>query len=149
MDGFLALLEQQSLRAAAELTTCNGFTVKFGLYLSDEQAKALLEKRMEALKETGRIEFGEGILKKLIFEFCDSPYIMQDSYTQTLLALQDAFYYFKNESLDQIPDDELIGYMKRHFDGDCEGSLEYLCGSSLEDLCRSARYGLSWEEDDE
>ena len=149
MDGLLMLFEQQGLRAKGQLLACNDFTIKFGLYLNEDQAQTLLTKRIEALGETGRVEFGEGILKKLIFEFCDSPYIMQDSYVETLLALQDAFYYFKNESLDQIPDDDLISFMKRHFDGDCEGSLEYLTGSSLEDLCRGARYGEDWEEDEE
>jgi hypothetical protein len=149
MDGLPALLQARGLKAVEELIACNNFTVRFGLYLSEEQAQSLMGKRMEALRDTGRVEFGEGILKKLIFEFCDSPYIMQDNYVDTLLALQDAFYYFKNESLEQLSDDELIAFMKRHFDGDCEGSLEYLSSSSLEDLCRGVRYGQAWGEDED
>ena len=35
---------------------------------------------------------------------------------------------------------ELIAFMKEHFDGDCEGSVEYLTGTLLEDLCREIRY---------
>lgn len=146
MDGLPALLQAQGLKAVEELIACNDLTVRFGLYLSEEQAQLLMAKRMDALCETGRVEFGEGILKKLIFEFCDSPYIMQDNYVEMILALQDAFYYFKNESLEQLSDDELIAFMKRHFDGDCEGSLEYLTSTSLEELCRSTRYGDAWEE---
>ena len=149
MNGLPALLQAQGLKAVKELIACNGFTVRFGLYLSEEQAQSLMEKRMEALRETGRVEFGEGILKKLIFEFCDSPYIMQDNYVDTLLALQVVFYYFKIESLVQLSDDELIAFLKRLFDGDCEGSLEYLSSSSLEDLCRGVRYGQAWEEDED
>ena len=47
----------------------------------------LINKRFEALKNTGRIEFDEGILKKLIEAFCDSPYIMQNNYEETLEEL--------------------------------------------------------------
>lgn len=32
-----------------------------------------IKRRIEILKETGRIEFREGIIDKLIKEFCDSP----------------------------------------------------------------------------
>ncbi len=149
MNGLPALLQAQALIAVQELVRCNEYTIRFGLHLSEAQANLLMEKRMETLYDTGRVEFGEGILKKLIFEFCDSPYIMQDTYIDTLLALQDAFYYFKNESLEQLSDDELISFMKRHFDGDCEGSLEYLTSTSLEELCRSTRYGEDWEGEHE
>ena len=53
--------------------------------------------------------------------------------------MQDAFYYFKNESDDRISDDELIEYMKDTFDGKAQGSIEYLTGTSLEELCHPAR----------
>ena len=55
---------------------CNELTRKFGVSLSDEAIERLINKRFEALKNTGRIEFDEGILKKLIEAFCDSPYII-------------------------------------------------------------------------
>ena len=132
----LDLISTQKLQAASQLRECNEITGKFGLVLSEQQIQTLIEKRFEVLKETGRIEFGEGILKKLIIAFCDSPYINQEEYEDTLLELQETFYYFKNESLDQISDDELIELMKEHFDTDCQGSLDYLRGTTLEDLCR-------------
>lgn len=50
--------------------------------------------------------------------------------------------------MDYIPDDELISFMKRHFDGKCQGSLEYLSGTSLEELCRNTRYGYKLEAAD-
>ncbi len=75
----------------------------------------------------------------LVTEFCDSPYIIQANYEDTILELQDSFYYFKNESMDRISDDELIAFMKRYFDGICQGSLEYLSGTSLEGCVQ-----LSW-----
>ncbi|MEG2677073.1 MAG: DUF6323 family protein, partial [Oscillospiraceae bacterium] len=87
------------------------------------------------------IEFGEGILKKLVYAFCDSPYITQKNFAETLIDLQDAFYYFKNQSDNSITDDELIDYMELAFNENAQGSTEYLLGTSLEDLCRDTGAG--------
>lgn len=129
----------QMLAAAQELRECNQITAPFGLALTETQMQELLECRFQALRDTGRVEFGEGILKKLAFAFCDSPYIHKGNYAEALTELQDSFYYFKNESMDRIPDDDLIAYMKLVFDGRAQGSIEYLAGTSLEELCRYAR----------
>ena len=129
----------QRLTAAQELRDCNLFTGRFGLSLSEEQIESLVTRRFGALRDTGRVEFGEGILKKLIYAFCDSPYLFQESYEDTLLELQDSFYYFKGEAEERFSDDELLGFMKQVFDGPAQGSLEYLTGTSLEQLCRDAR----------
>jgi len=124
-----------------KLTDCNQYSQKFGVSLSKNDALMLLEARKSSLKEQERIEFGGGILPKLIFAFCDSPFIYQDNYVETLESLQDIFYLYKNESLDELTDDELIDYMKNHFDNDCQGSLEYLEDTCLEDFARSIREG--------
>lgn len=148
-DGFaLALVALQKSRMAEELRACNDLTAHYGLVLSEQQIRNLTERRFEALQNTGRVEFGEGVLKKLVTAFCDSPYLTRENYEDTLWELQDSFYYFKNESMDRIPDDELIAFMKRHFDGICQGSLEYLSGTSLEDLCRNTRYGYGTDDTD-
>ena len=104
----------------------NDYTARYGLSLSEEEAALLLRERKDTLKEQERVEFGEGILPKLIFAFCDSPYIYQDNYVETLGRLQEIFYFYKNESLDEITDDELINFMKAGFDGSCQGSLDHL-----------------------
>ena len=139
----------QLLKETQELRSVNEFSIKYGLSLSENQIQNLAEKRFEALKDTGRIEFGEGILKKLIYAFCDSPYIHQQNYEDTIIELQEAFYYFKNETDDQLTDDELIEYMKASFDGIGQGSVEFLTGSSLEELRRNARHGFIDDVDDE
>lgn len=141
MDDYYPLepIKIQMLRAVQELQECNQFTAKFGLSLSEAQIHNLVQGRFAALRNTGRIEFDQGILKKLIYAFCSSPYILQDNYEETILGLQDSFYYYKNESLDLISDDELIEFMKKVFNGRAQGSLEYLAGTSLEELCRLAR----------
>ena len=64
-------------------------------------------------------------IKKLIEAFCDSPYIMQSNYEETLEELQDIFYFFKEEAMEQISDDELIEFLLKIkpyviFYGNCE-----------------------------
>jgi len=135
-------IKMQMLEEVKELQACNKISEKFGLYLSESQIQNLVEKRFKALRDTGRIEFGEGILKKLIYAFCDSPYVYRDEYEEMLLELQDIFYFFKNESEDRLLDDELIEFMKSTFNGIAQGSLDYLAGTSLEDLCRKERNGF-------
>ena len=72
----------------------NHKTEAFGLVLTEEDAQILMERRMESLKEQQRVEFGEGILPKLIFTFCDSP-ISIVNYVDTLIRLQEIFIYTK------------------------------------------------------
>lgn len=119
----------------------NVYTEKFGLSLTKEDVKLLIQERCNTLKEQQRIEFGEGILTKLIFTFCDSLYIEQRNYLETIIRLQEIFYLYKNESMDGLTDDELLEVMKNAFDGECEGALEYLEDTILENLARSIRRG--------
>lgn len=123
------------------IVTCNQFTETFGVRLSEAEAVLLLEARKQSLQEQERIEFGGGILPKIIVAFCDSPYIYQDNYVETLEALQGIFYLYKNESLDELSDDELIDCMKRYFEGLCQGSLEHLEDTCLEKFARNIRRG--------
>lgn len=147
-DIAIAFQDIQKKQAIIELKACNEITIKYGVVLSDQDIIELVQSRFKSLEDTGRIEFSEGILKKIVEVFCDSPYIMQQNYKDTLMELQESFYFFKNESMDQITDDELIEFMKRHFDGKCQGSLEYLSGTTLEELCRNTRYGYQVNDTD-
>lgn len=136
----VALLNQHVL---TEIRKCNDFTINHGLQLSETDIHDLVEHRKEALERNGRIEFGGGVIQKIIMEFADSPYIYQDIYMETLTELQECFYYFKNESLEEMSDDELIHIMKKYFDDVCQGSLEFLNSSMLENYCRDIRYGAN------
>ena len=49
----------------------NQYTQRFGLMLSEQEAELLVKEQTEVLKEQQRIEFGKGVLEKLIFAFCD------------------------------------------------------------------------------
>ncbi len=141
-DSFLflpvALLNQYTV---IEVKKCNEFSQNYGLLLSDQEIGALVENRKEALQMNGRIELGGGVIQKIIMEFADSPYLYQDIYLESLITLQETFYHFKNESLEELSDDELIKIMKNYFDNECNGSLEYLSTTALENYCRDIRYG--------
>lgn len=129
-------------QAIEEIEKCNIVTASYGLVLSHAEAVELVETRSEALKSNGRIEFGGGIIDKLILKFCDSPFLSQDNYAFTLNDLIETFYYFKNESIDNISDDELISLMKKYFDNNCEGAVELLQNRELEILAHNIRYGI-------
>ena len=135
--------QAQMQEAMQELDACNAISLRYGLSLTMEQLQGLVKGRFEALEQSGRVEFGEGVLKKLVYAFCDSPYICQEEYQTTLLALQERFYYFKSQCLERIGDDALIHAMQLVFNTKAQGSLEYLEGYSLERLCRLAR-GCEW-----
>ena len=124
----------------------NKKTEQFGLELSQENAKLLVEARGEELKRQKRVEFGEGILPKIIFAFCDSSYITQDSYVETVARLQEIFYLFKNESMDLLTDDELLEFMREQYEQTCFGDLDYLERTCLESFAREVRadYRTYW-----
>lgn len=124
--------EWSAMACVAGLCRSNGLSARFGLILSESQMWALAQRRQEALLDTGRVELGEGILPRLIEVFCDSPYLCQSNYEETLGDLQELFYYFKNESRDRLSDDELLAGMKRIFDGPAQGAMEYLAGVPVE-----------------
>lgn len=129
-------------KTVGEIIACNDFTAEYGLTLSEKDAAELAALQAKALKSADRIEFGGGILPKLIRAFCGSPYIDGRNYAETLSELQEAFYFFKSESLDRLSDDELIEIMVAVFDGVAGGSVEYLTGTSLEILSRYAKLGF-------
>ena len=104
-NSYLDILNQN--KQIANIKECNLVTQKYGLVLSDNQIMNLLEKRKEALKNTGRVEFRGGILDKIIKAFCDSPYLNQENYASTLYELVDIFYEYKNETIDLVTDEEL------------------------------------------
>ncbi len=130
-------------QAVSEVVKCNDYTQRFGLVLTQAQAVELVETRSVALSDNGRIEFGGGVIDKIIKEFCDSPYISMHNYTQTLHELIELFYYYKNEAMDLISDDDLIKFMKSSFEGICQGSLDLLPGRELYRLAKNLRFGLS------
>ena len=147
-NSYLEILNKRKQIEIANIKKCNEYTSQYGLVLSDNQISNLLEMKKEILKETGRIEFREGIIDKLIKKFCDSPYINQENYAETLYELIEIFYEYKNETMDLITDDELIEFMKKSFDGICQGDLEYLSGTVMYRMRENLLKGKPIDYDD-
>lgn len=138
---FDLLVAENRKQELGRVLACNEKSGEFGLVLSGEDAEELMVCRQETLKDQRRVEFGEGILPKLIEAFCDSQYIQQDMYLETLAALQEVFYLFKNEAMDRLADDELIAFMRQQFEDVCFGSVEYLAETCLERYAQAIRAG--------
>lgn len=119
----------------------NQTTEQFGLSLTEQDAKLILEERKKSLSEQRRIEFGEGIETKIIYEFCDSDYIDQSNYVESIIRLQEIFYLYKNEMQDEITDDELIHLMKEQFEIICFGDFDYLESTCLANFAQAIRAG--------
>ena len=126
-DWMVLLQEQNQL---SNVMKTNETTEQFGLSLTEQDAKLILAERKNALAEQKRIEFGGGIVTKIIYEFCDSDYI-----------LQEIFYLYKNEMHDEITDDELLHLMKEQFENICFGDLYYLESTCLANFAEAVRAG--------
>lgn len=131
----------------AKVVDTNQYTERYGLVLTNEQAKLILENRKKVLNEQRRVEFGEGIAHKIIMEFCDSDYIDQNNYVDTIIRLQEIFYLYKNEMQDEITDDELLHLMRDQYERLCYGDLDYLEGTCLSDFAQAIRAGYSGYQD--
>ena len=119
----------QSQNQLAKVMETNRTTEKWGLVLNEQEAKLILEERAHALRQERRVEFGPGIAEKVIYEFCNSDFINQENYVDTIIRLQEIFYLYKNEMQDEITDDELLHLMKEQFENLCYGDLDYLEGT--------------------
>lgn len=140
MDKDWIVLLQQKNQLEKVLET-NKATEQFGLVLNEQDAKLILEERKDTLQKQKRVEFGEGIVPKIIYEFCDSDYIDQNNYVDTIIRLQEIFYLYKNEMQDEITDDELLHLMKEQFELICFGDLDYLEGTCLANFAQAIRAG--------
>lgn len=147
---YMIPIEMQKQQAKKEIQCCEDLNRLYGLTLTDADVADLVELRRKALRSVGRVEFGGGILPKLIRAFCSSPYVDRYNYAAVLGELQDAFYYFKTESQEQFSDDELIEFMVGVFNGEAAGSPDLLSAISLEELCRWARNSSNspWESEE-
>lgn len=135
MGESLQYLEQ----AKEELRSYNAFSEAFGLTLGEEDISELVTGGADAFLNHGGLASYVETLQKLIYAFCDSPFMEQDIYVRTLAQLQEAFGYFRTEAQEAYSDDELIAFMLNVYNGRAQGSAEFLIGISLEALIRYAR----------
>ena len=138
-NNWISLLQNQN--QLSKVIETNQYTEQFGLTLSQQDAQLILDNRKDELKVQRRVEFGEGIAPKIIREFCDSDYIDQNNYVNTIIRLQEIFYLYKNEMNDEITDDELLHIMREQYDKLCFGDLEYLETTCLANFAQAIRAG--------
>ncbi len=135
---WLALLERTQIQKVME---SNQYTEQYGLTLSEQDAEILAQERKSTLIEQKRVEFGESIQPRIIYEFCDSAFINQSNYVESLTRLQEIFFLYKNEMLDEISDEELLNFMKEQFETVCFGDFDYLEGTCLDIFAQAVRAG--------
>lgn len=135
-----ALFAQDRTETAQALRECNARTARYQLTLSEAEIGMLLGAREDALQASGRVELGESILPRLALALCDSPYIQQADYAQTLCAMQALFYRCKTESGGTFTDSALVRLLCRTFNGPAQGFLDYLEQAAME-IARAARHG--------
>lgn len=144
MDEIINLFQEGSLdkQVFNDILKCNELTHEYGLRLNEDDIKEIINTRNLALEKSGRIEFNGQVINKIVMVFCDSPYISQYNYSDTINELVEIFYNYKNETLDYIGDDELIEIMKEYFENYCQGSLELLEGKVLYKIADNIRNGV-------
>ena len=123
------------------LLRCNEATAAQGLALTIQDWEELQAGRRAALADTGRVEFGPGIVTELARAVSASPYLRQENYAETLDHLQDLFYHWKGLCREQASDREVIDALAALFDDPAQGSADYLDGLSGEEILHYIRTG--------
>lgn len=140
---FMSIPESVMLKKAImEIQQINEVTLEYNLKLSEEDMKMIIKVRNEALTSSGRVDFGGGIISKIITVFCDSPYIIQSNYVEIIDELIKTFYYYKNETKEKISDDELLMFMKECFDDKCQGDISLLRYKYLDTVEYNIKHGV-------
>lgn len=114
----------------------NERTARYGLTLDQTALRTLAQKRAAVLLDTGRVEFGESAVLRILEAFCDSPYLLQDEYAAVACELIDAFYTLKNACSGLLTDDELLAAMRAAYD-DAGGAVDAVLDLSVDALCGS------------
>lgn len=140
----------QGAAAREDLAVCNKATAKYGLRLTEQQALGLVQRRGEALRATGRVEFGRGVIRELVLGFCDSPYLSQENYEETIADVQDVFYRRKEDSEvgEAMSDDDLVAALRYAFDHEAGGSTDVLADMPLAALRAHAERGRAGDYDE-
>lgn len=127
-----------SAREQEQWLKCQTLAERYGMKLTRRQFEALGQARHQTLEATGRLDFGGGVADRLVYAFCDSPFSDSNGFASLLMEMQELFYTFRNETLDVLTDEELISVMEQLFNGEAQGSLEYLSEVPSQRLVRIA-----------
>lgn len=140
------LSEVHNRYIAHELTALNEKTEEYGITLSEKDCTEIAEFRAETLRESERIEIGVGAVRRIIEGFCDSGYISQNNFKDTVEGLLECFYTIKSETDDRVSDDEVLKFLKYLFETEAGGDVSKLYECEAFDLFISgARHNGSAE----
>ena len=87
----------------------------YGLTLTEEDVRQITRNTKETLKKTGRIETCTDSLEKIIAFLYSSPYTQKDYYVEVISDMEEIFYFFKNQVLDLLSDDEIIEILEKAY----------------------------------
>lgn len=140
MPNYLAVFQNNMLATAQnryvakELMELSDKTEEYGIVLSGRDCQEIAEFRAAALAENERIEVGVGAVKRIIEEFCDSGYVNQNNFKETVEGLLECFYTIKSETDDKVSDDEAIEFLKYLFETEAGGDINKLYDSEAFDI---------------
>jgi hypothetical protein len=124
-----------------EIMLTNETAEAYGLYLSPLASREIIIARNNTLKSYERVEIDTEITRKIIMQFCSSPYLQQAEYMDTIIQIQELFHYIKNELDDDIGDDDLIERLADLYNHKCFGDIDLLEGRETERIIRQYRFG--------
>ncbi|MTI60936.1 MAG: hypothetical protein FH762_13355 [Firmicutes bacterium] len=123
-----------------QLLETNLSSKKYGLKLTEKDVSEIIEDRERVLNHQGRVELDIKVTVKIIEFLYSSPYVNQDNYSDTVIGLQEIFYYLKSETDDKIADDILLNKIFKLYENICAGSLELLRGREADKLINKIKY---------
>ena len=126
-----------------EILNLNEESQIYGLTLSQEDVKEIINSRDNTLKNYGRIELDIGVTKMIIENLYKSQYTDKDDYVYLINDLHEIFYYLKNETLDKISDVEIIEIIDEFYNN-CSGRIDIL-QEKCEEFAKSYRWKLEGE----
>ncbi len=135
MPNYLAVFQSGGITeiekryVAKELMLLGDKTAEYGITLSEKDCVDIAECRFESLRENERIEVGLGATQRIIEEFCDSAYVSQINFRETVEGLLECFYMIKTETYDKVSDDEVLEFLKYLFEYEAGGDVSKIYDS--------------------
>lgn len=123
-----------------EIMSLSETAQNYNLTITKEKAIYIVNSLNGALKDSGRIEFGESAAIKITKKLCSSPYVHNSDFEKVIGQFLELFFLTKNDIENALTDDELIGFMVKSFNGKCEGSIIKLT-DKLQELTRKVNSG--------
>ena len=124
-----------------DIVKLNAKANNYGLAITEDIASEIAAYRKQALIENARFEMKSDAIYRLTSAFLESRYIDQKDFAHTIGELIDIFYFIKNETANEIPDDEVISEMLQIFTETCFGSMELMESKGLEKILRRYKHG--------